>query len=123
MGERICSIEECTGAVAHRRWCMKHYTRWLRHGDPLAMHPKYAPVAEKIAARTRSAGSCLLWTGSLNNKGYGKIGDRYAHRVTYELARGPIPAGLELDHLCRTPACVNPDHLEAGDAQRERATG
>jgi hypothetical protein len=33
--------------------------------------------------------------------------------VAYELARGQIPAGLVIDHLCRNPACCNPDHLEA----------
>ena len=37
---------------------------------------------------------------------------RAAHRVAWELIRGPIPEGLVLDHLCRTSACVNPDHLE-----------
>jgi hypothetical protein len=37
---------------------------------------------------------------------------RRAHRVYYERFRGPIPPGLHLDHLCRNPACVNPDHLE-----------
>jgi hypothetical protein len=36
----------------------------------------------------------------------------YAHRVSYEWARGPIPDGLEIDHLCQVPLCVNPDHLE-----------
>jgi hypothetical protein len=35
------------------------------------------------------------------------------HRLVYELLKGPIPAGLQLDHLCRVRACINPDHLEA----------
>lgn len=66
---------------------------------------------------------CWLWLGSISRAGYGRIGvmvdggkhgwvTRQAHRVVYELYRGPIPAGLELDHLCRTPTCVNPDHLD-----------
>lgn len=62
---------------------------------------------------------CWIWTSTINTKrgGYGQFADaerrnRRAHRVAYELAVGPIPEGLALDHLCRTPACVNPDHLE-----------
>lgn len=59
---------------------------------------------------------CWLWTGSLDRDGYGQA--RYrgvvrrAHRIIYETERGPIPAGLVLDHKCRNPGCVNPDHLE-----------
>lgn len=66
---------------------------------------------------------CWLWTGAVLPKGYGVFGRKTvrgsrqiagpAHRASYELFRGPIPKGLHLDHLCRQPSCVNPDHLEA----------
>lgn len=60
---------------------------------------------------------CWLWLGSKNGAGYGTIerdGRTFmAHRYSYERAVGPIPEGLVLDHLCRTPSCVNPEHLEA----------
>lgn len=60
---------------------------------------------------------CWIWLGSAVNGGYGDVYDRgrhvRAHRWTYETLIGPIPTGLELDHLCRTPSCVNPTHLEA----------
>ena len=46
--------------------------------------------------------------GSVN----GRCVLRYAHRVAYESLVGPIPEGLQLDHLCRNRTCVNPDHLE-----------
>lgn len=49
---------------------------------------------------------CWLWTGPLNTCGYGP------HRAIYARLVRPIPGGLELDHLCRTRACVNPEHLE-----------
>lgn len=55
---------------------------------------------------------CWLWTGVKRPAGYGRFGGAQAHRVAYELLVGPIPAGLELDHLCRVPGCVNPAHLE-----------
>ena len=59
---------------------------------------------------------CWLWIGGLNNKGYGsftanKVGGN-AHRWAYMRYKGPIPTGLDLDHLCRTRSCVNPAHLE-----------
>lgn len=63
--------------------------------------------------------ACWLWTGSRGSNGYGAIraggaeGPNVpAHRLAYELLVGPIPDGLTIDHLCRTPLCVNPAHLE-----------
>lgn len=65
-------------------------------------------------ARVNKAGrlGCWLWTGKIGHNGYGKSSARLAHRVSWELQRGPIPAGLVIDHLCRVRHCVNPDHLE-----------
>jgi hypothetical protein len=58
-------------------------------------------------------GPCWIWTGTIRGKGYGVFQNAQAHRFSWELMRGPFPAGLVADHLCRTPRCVNPDHLEA----------
>lgn len=55
---------------------------------------------------------CWGWRGHIDYAGYGRLGSRIAHRLAYELAVGPIPAGLTLDHLCRNRLCVNPAHLE-----------
>lgn len=61
-------------------------------------------------------GFCWLWRGKLTDKGYARTTfngvQTGAHRKAYELLAGPIPEGLELDHLCRVRHCVNPDHLE-----------
>lgn len=58
---------------------------------------------------------CWIWTGQLNDRGYGLATggqSRLAHRALWIKLRGPVPRGLELDHLCRVRACVNPEHLE-----------
>lgn len=64
---------------------------------------------------TEPNSGCWLWFAATQN-GYGVIkrNGRFvgAHRVSYERYKGPVPAGMVLDHLCRVPCCVNPDHLE-----------
>lgn len=63
-----------------------------------------------------SRGECWEWTGGLTPAGYGKfwLDGRtvLAHRLSYELHVGPIPPGMQLDHLCRRRSCVRPDHLQ-----------
>lgn len=74
-------------------------------------------LPERIQAKIEPEpmSGCWLWTASLNDDGYGQVWMagkmRKAHRVVYTALRGEIPAGLELDHLCRIRSCVNPDHL------------
>ena len=77
-----------------------------------------AQVEEWIAGRVEpvTESGCWLWIGNCNSKGYGRIQVNKkrigAHRFIYELLRGPIPSGLQCDHLCRVPCCVNPDHIQ-----------
>lgn len=61
---------------------------------------------------------CWIWLGHLSgSKGYGYLNvagkPTRAHRFSYELHKGKIPDGLVIDHICNSPWCVNPDHLEA----------
>lgn len=60
---------------------------------------------------------CWLWQSVIGKDGYGKFATSgttkpLAHRIAYELFVGPIPEGLQIDHLCRVRRCVNPEHLE-----------
>ena len=72
---------------------------------------------ERFWAKVQKTDICWLWTGR-RTYGYGYFyggkgkANMRAHRFAYELLVGPIPDGLQLDHLCRNRACVNPEHLE-----------
>lgn len=75
-------------------------------------------IPERFWAKVdkRGPNECWPWVGTIHPEGYGYFsmhsrGHR-SHRVAYELLVGPIPEGLQLDHLCRNRACVNPAHLE-----------
>lgn len=66
------------------------------------------------------ATGCWHWTGYVRKAGYGIINirrngknyPRHAHRVAYETFRGPVPEGMQVDHLCRRRDCINPSHME-----------
>jgi HNH endonuclease len=68
--------------------------------------------------KVRKTPTCWYWDGWMTRTGYGLFGIRashgvLAHRFAYECVHGPIPLGLQIDHLCHVRGCVNPDHLEA----------
>lgn len=119
MAQFTCSISGCDGRLHQARGlCRMHYARWQRHGDPLAnRHPIHRPLAERFHERyVKTDGGCWLWKPPLARKGYGYLNvnrvPQWAHRISYELLVGPIPKGLQIDHLCMVKSCVNPAHLE-----------
>lgn len=74
------------------------------------MLPRFLGKIKKLPS------GCWIWQSSCNSQGYGTFWYRgksvLAHRFAYAVIVSEIPPGLELDHLCRTPKCVNPAHLE-----------
>ena len=128
MTKYTCSVIEdgvrCNTVVAARTMCHKHYARWRRHGDPLVTVPTVAQrfwikvdKAGPIPSHAPELGPCWIWMAATAGMGYGVFRFRgrqdYAHRAVYEMVVAPIPAGLEIDHLCCVKLCVNPAHLEA----------
>jgi HNH endonuclease len=70
-------------------------------------------TAERFWAKVNKDGDCWVWTGARSRYGNFRLNgaSRLSHRVAFEALVGPIPPGLELDHLCRNRYCVNPAHL------------
>lgn len=88
--------------------------------------PDWTP-AQRLAHRTRRdpLSGCLLWQGPATANGYGRL--RFAgrawlaHRLAWQAAHGPIPAGAILCHRCDERRCCNPDHLFLGTAETNMA--
>jgi hypothetical protein len=81
---------------------------------------RWIPDHEKFLSKivVTDAG-CWEWQGGVQPNGYGRFSlsrprrTLYPHRWSYEHYVGPIPKGLQIDHLCRNRRCANPEHLEA----------
>lgn len=115
MPDRTCTISGCNNRYQARGWCNKHYMRWLTTGSvELAPRPS---LEDRFWSKVNKTDTCWLWTRCRDGHGYGQFVLRdqkkvLAHRFAYELVVGPIPEGLDIDHLCRVRLCCNPAHLE-----------
>ena len=114
-----CTVEGCDRLIQSRprRMCRSHAQVMAKHGS---VNPKVAALRRFETKFDVQPNGCWGWTAAKDPKtGYGNFSDKptgrrmvNAHRMSWELYRGPIPAGLTIDHLCRNTSCVNPDHLE-----------
>lgn len=93
-------------------------------------HQRRRAVAPVHGYEIDQATGCWIWRLALDKRGYGVTSregrSQHAHIAFWVDIHGPVPVGLELDHLCTTPACCNPDHMEAvtptENKRRSRAT-
>jgi len=124
MVEATCSVETCTRPTRHVGLCNAHSQR-LRSGkpmlDPMRSTGRGRSLEERFWSRVdrRGPDECWLWLGFVQQNGYGKFTTGplgrsrcwLAHRLAWFVVHGVEP-DQELDHLCRTKRCVNPNHLE-----------
>jgi hypothetical protein len=133
VSKRTCTVEGCDRPHLARGYCNTHYLRVKAHGDTEVRQVRGDDRRRLMMQVEVTADGCWLWKGALNRDGYGKTSVRRegrthalgAHLLSFEVFVGPVPDGLQLDHLCHTHAsgcaggrtclhrrCINPKHLE-----------
>lgn len=121
---RICTVDGCCDPMYSREMCKRHYKQMNNagavrsdrrgtHGTPAQRFWNYVQPGDP--------GDCWEWQGRRDKDGYGTVRTTTsmirAHRVSYVIHKGEIPAALVVRHTCHNPCCVNPAHLLTGTTQ------
>jgi len=129
--KRLCSIEGCGKPHYGKGWCLAHYRKWQKYGNPLVGRTyagKGVPLAWIIRRVAYQGDECLLWPFSKYANGYGDfwVNGKHCgvHRYMCELAHGPAPSPKhEALHSCGMGhlGCANPRHLRWGTSKENKA--
>jgi len=116
---KVCEIPDCGNKVNSLGLCKRHYDLRRNNGSPLIAKKFCGSLEERFWHQVKKSDDCWLWVGAMMRNGYGQIkGENRktigAHRVSYLIAYGAIPKGMNVLHKCDTPQCVNPSHLFLG---------
>lgn len=117
-----------TGKKQTKEWIEKRVASYKK--SPRKLRDLETRLRKKY---TINENGCWVWTGAVFKKTNGLYSQirmgrvpaklKFAHRVAYEFYVGKVPAGLELDHLCRNTLCINPKHLEPVTHRENMARG
>lgn len=114
-----CSVPDCDRNVERLEWCLMHYKRKRKYGDPNVVKFKRRPnglgFAEAVAFHSVREGEHLIWSGGCRPDGYAQLNLSgnivLVYQEVWSRENGPVPHGMEIDHKCRNRACIDINHL------------
>jgi predicted XRE-type DNA-binding protein len=125
-----CKFDGCDRDAVCKNYCDMHYRRLLRRGDPANRGQRLVDTGDAIERFNKKyivqENGCWIWTGNKRPNNKNVLYPRHhlddgksegAHRFSYKIFVGEIPAGQYVCHKCDVPLCVNPDHLFLGTHQ------
>lgn len=123
-----CRFTGCDRAAKARGLCFYHYNRQHSSGTLDTSFLKVRTAEERFWQHVQKTETCWIWLATTDRQGYGQFHpepgmNRIAHKWLYQRMVGPIPEGMQLDHLCRNTSCVNPAHLEVVTARENTMRG
>jgi ribosomal protein S14 len=114
-----CAVDGCDRPSRSRGWCVRHYARWTRCGNPAGVHRYKLPWPERLWSQVTKTDTCWLWNGEVDDDGYGHItgpdGRRGGvHRLSLAESGVAVEPFVVVMHRCDVPNCLRPDHLRVG---------
>ena len=116
MPPKTCAFPDCNRPLKAKGYCNSHYYHLLKGAELKPLGRQALTLEQRFWQKVDKSGDCWTWIAAVSpTDGYGRFGIgqsvRLSHRVAFELSGHIIPAGMELDHVCRNRVCVNPAHL------------
>ena len=118
---KLCTYPNCDMPFLANGLCSGHWHQMRRNGILKPLRKRFPTMIDTLEHYSDRSGEHWLWLGFINPKGYGVVKTRgrnstmLAHKAAYIEYIGPVPDGMEIDHVCRVRHCIrpHPEHIEA----------
>ena len=119
---KLCTFDGCDKPSRSNKLCSGHNMQRASGRELSPLRVAEYKTFDDLLIKSKSEGDCILWTGSLDKAGYGRMGFRrernvLVHRVAYQLNTDEEIAGLQIHHTCANRSCFNPEHLQRASAK------